>query len=251
MQEKYSTTKIKSYLKFNWFKVVLLTMLVFVIMRKDFSFNFNLNTPTEIETVKSNKKAPKKKTAKKKKETITERKEPAAVAKGSTSFLDIIPFFRSNKKKDYSSALSNVDEDVKKAYIKRFAHVAINERQKYGIPASIILANSLLHSQAGRLEITRKGNNHFLIKCSPGWIGDTANFKGDCYRQYESAWTSFRDHSKYITTGKFEHLRKLDSTDYKAWAKALEKADYSNQKRFAKQLISIINQYELYQFDED
>ena len=73
---------------------------------------------------------------------------------------------------------------------------------------------------------------------------------GKCFRTYENAWTSFRDHSYYITTGRMAALKKLKDADYKAWAKALEKADFSNDEDFAAQLIMVVEKYELTKLDE-
>jgi len=50
-------------------------------------------------------------------------------------------------------------------YIARYAHVAQEEQQKYGIPASITLAQGLLETDAGRSKMAQRDNNHFGIKC--------------------------------------------------------------------------------------
>jgi flagellum-specific peptidoglycan hydrolase FlgJ len=43
----------------------------------------------------------------------------------------------------------------------------------YGIPASIILAQGILESGAGRGELCIRANNHFGIKCHEGWTGES------------------------------------------------------------------------------
>ena len=58
------------------------------------------------------------------------------------------------------------------AYIDKYKDLAISEMLKYNIPASITLAQGLLESGAGMSELTRKGNNHFGIKCHD-WLGAT------------------------------------------------------------------------------
>ena len=50
-------------------------------------------------------------------------------------------------------------------YIQKFAPYAVEEMEKYKIPASITLAQGLLESGAGQSEFARKSNNHFGIKC--------------------------------------------------------------------------------------
>ena len=65
---------------------------------------------------------------------------------------------------------------------------------KYGVPASITLAQGLLESGAGRGRLVLLGNNHFGIKCH-GWLGRTISHdddaKGECFRAYDSALESF------------------------------------------------------------
>ena len=55
-------------------------------------------------------------------------------------------------------------------YINQYKDIAIEQMQRYHIPASITLAQGLFESGAGRSELARKGNNHFGIKCN-GWSG--------------------------------------------------------------------------------
>lgn len=72
---------------------------------------------------------------------------------------------------------------------------------KYNIPASITLAQGLLESGAGMSELTRKGNNHFGIKCHD-WLGATTYHDDDeeqeCFRAYRDAYESYEDHSKFL-----------------------------------------------------
>ena len=43
---------------------------------------------------------------------------------------------------------------------------------------------------------------------------------------------------------------KLKLNDYKGWAKGLRKAGYATDPKYPKKLISLIERYELYKFDE-
>lgn len=55
--------------------------------------------------------------------------------------------------------------DEVKAYIERFAPIAIAEMKKFGVPASISLAQGLVESRAGTSKLAVSNNNHFGIKC--------------------------------------------------------------------------------------
>ena len=63
------------------------------------------------------------------------------------------------------SALKTENKGVFEAYIERFKNVALTEQKKYGIPASITLAQGILESNAGRSKMAIKEKNHFGIKC--------------------------------------------------------------------------------------
>ena len=60
---------------------------------------------------------------------------------------------------------------------------------------------------------------------------------------------SFRNHSQYITSGKFADLINLGSTDYQGWAKGLAKRNFSKDENLERNLIRIIEQYGLNDLD--
>lgn len=138
-------------------------------------------------------------------------------------------------------------------YIDQYKDLAIEEMLTYRIPASITLAQGLLESGAGGSELTRKGNNHFGIKCH-GWSGRAVYHNddalGECFRAYDNAEDSYRDHCLFLTRGKrYRGLFSLDITDYRGWAHGLKAAGYATNPRYAQQLIDIIELYKLYEYD--
>lgn len=140
------------------------------------------------------------------------------------------------------------------AYIDKYKDIAIREMLSYNIPASITLAQGLLESGAGRSDLTRKGNNHFGIKCH-GWTGRTTyhddDEQGECFRAYDSPLESFEDHSRFLATSKrYQNLFMLSHTDYKGWAHGLKKAGYATNPQYAHKLIEIIDVYKLHQYDK-
>lgn len=139
-------------------------------------------------------------------------------------------------------------------YIDRFKNVAICEMRKYGIPASIKLAQAILESRSGRSELSVKYNNHFGIKCkssSQNCVNYADDHPDDKFRIFETSWRSFREHSILLTTApRYRSLFKLKKTDYKGWAKGLQRAGYATSKIYARSLISIIERYNLQKFDK-
>jgi flagellum-specific peptidoglycan hydrolase FlgJ len=141
-----------------------------------------------------------------------------------------------------------------KVYVLQYAEMAQKEMKKFGIPASITLAQGLLESQAGMGELAVKSNNHFGIKCHKGWRGASVSHdddaKGECFRKYKKVEQSYRDHSEFLINRKrYSDLFKMKKTDYISWAHGLKKAGYATDPQYANKLISLIERYELWQFD--
>lgn len=139
-------------------------------------------------------------------------------------------------------------------YIQKFATYAVEEMEKYKIPASITLAQGLLETGGGQSRLAQEGKNHFGIKCKEDWTGKTMKHTDDapneCFRVYDDPRQSYEDHSKFLATRKFyTNLFTLDMKDYKAWAHGLKKAGYATNPRYASILIGKIERYQLYEFD--
>lgn len=139
-------------------------------------------------------------------------------------------------------------------YIQQYSSIAVSGQAKFGIPASITLAQGLLESGAGQSELARKSNNHFGIKCHTGWTGERTYHDDDarqeCFRKYKHVSESYDDHSLFLTSrSRYAELFKLKPTDYKGWAHGLKKAGYATDPNYAYKLIKIIEDYDLHQLD--
>jgi LysM repeat protein len=132
--------------------------------------------------------------------------------------------------------------------------MAMEQQQKYKIPASITLAQGLLESGAGRSRLAREANNHFGIKTPGGWTGPYILVNDDLpnekFRKYKSVRDSYEDHSLFLLKPRYKVLFTYSITDYKAWAKGLKKCGYATSPTYAESLIRIIEMYSLHQFDK-
>ncbi|MGH2665676.1 glucosaminidase domain-containing protein [Flavobacterium sp.] len=141
-------------------------------------------------------------------------------------------------------------------YISQFKDVAEDNMKKHGIPASITLAQGILESGAGTGVLCSRANNHFGIKCHKEWTGPYVRYDDDslqeCFRKYEHAEESYRDHSYFLTSRPwYASLFKLPKDDYKAWARGLKKAGYATDPKYPDKLIGLIERYELHQYDAE
>lgn len=139
-------------------------------------------------------------------------------------------------------------------YIELYAPLAVEQQTLYGIPASITLAQGLLESGNGNSRLATEANNHFGIKCGSSWKGASVRHDDDalqeCFRAYNSVEESYIDHSLILSERKwYRPLFDLDPKDYKAWAHGLKKAGYATNPLYAELLIKIIEEHELYRYD--
>lgn len=152
-----------------------------------------------------------------------------------------------------STGLASDQEKLE--YVKRYAAIAQKEMKQYGIPASITLAQGLLESNAGKSPLARNANNHFGIKCfsSRCYKGHCKNYSDDShkdfFRVYPNAWESFRAHSLFLQKPRYASLLKLRKKDYRSWARGLSKAGYATDPGYGDKLISMIERFELHQYD--
>ncbi|MDD5150513.1 MAG: glucosaminidase domain-containing protein [Flavobacterium sp.] len=141
-------------------------------------------------------------------------------------------------------------------YIENYKDVAQSNMKKYGIPASIILGQAILESGSGTGPLCVQANNHFGIKCHKDWLGESIKYDDDtideCFRKYDNPYDSFRDHALFLTAGsRYSQLFKLSRTDYKAWARGLKDAGYATDSQYPAKLISLIERFQLYQYDSE
>lgn len=220
-----------AYCREHWFKLSLLTLILIFLYQKELSVNFKIGSKEPKKELKDNKI------------TITKN--------NATEDIPLSIFGSGGTIRRKTEEMPTIDEAAKVAYLKRFAQVAVAERKKFGIPASLILANALRQSYAGQRDFATGSNNHFGLICTEGWIGTSDKYGEDCVRHYDNAWSSFRDHSTLLMSGKFANLKQLGDKDYRSWAKGLQEYGYpSHSAHLADDLIKIIEKYRLDQLDK-
>jgi flagellum-specific peptidoglycan hydrolase FlgJ len=200
------------------------------------------------------KKAP----LKSKKEIVKTVRKTNTITPNRTKSSASIPIKTESKGNDTETIVSTsrtvVTNDIVRVYISQYKDVAMGNMRNYGIPASIILAQGILESGAGRGDLAMNANNHFGIKCHVGWIGDSVKHDDDaaqeCFRKYDNPSESFKDHAVFLTgRSRYAKLFGFSKGDYKAWARGLRTAGYATDPKYPDKLISYIERYNLYQYD--
>ncbi len=139
-------------------------------------------------------------------------------------------------------------------YVTRFVNVAKLEREKFGVPVSVTLAQGILESDAGDSRLTQRSNNHFGVKTfnkhNRNYVVAHDDTPRDHFQLYDNAWQSYRAHSLLLLQERYKPLQYLSKKDYVGWTKGLQKAGYATDPHYADKLVKIINGLELYRFDE-
>ena len=161
---------------------------------------------------------------------------------------------------DYPDSKKIIDN-----YIDTYKTIAISEMRRTGIPASIKLAQGILESDFGRSPLATNANNHFGIKCGGDWSGGTYYSHDDdtdsvglliesCFRSFNQAEDSYIAHSEFISNpskrSRYGFLFNLGTTDYVGWANGLKFAGYATDPAYPQKLITIIEKYQLFKYDE-
>lgn len=154
------------------------------------------------------------------------------------------------------------DDVAELQYIRAFQDLAVEEMNLHQIPASIKLAQALVESDAGRSVLAIRANNHFGIKCKTWWTGGQYFYADDdldnagqltasCFRIYDSAQESFRDHSTFLKSSeRYSSLFENGTSDYHQWAVGIQNCGYATNPRYSKKLIQVIEKYRLYELDQ-
>ncbi len=242
--------EVKQSARDNWFKICCIGLFVMLLWQGQLSLSFNWNPKAQAAmptasfvSNKSNQNA----------NTSEDAGMLANMTPSPTATAAPIP--EPKKPKVVLSPEEQAKRDKQMKYVNRFSQVAVTEMEKFGIPASITLAQGLLESHWGQARLATQNNNHFGMKCFSKKCGKghCSNFNDDHHKdffiKYQSAWESYRAHSKLLMGKRYKHLLKLDKKDYKGWAFGLRKAGYATDPKYAEKVIKYIETLELHKFD--
>lgn len=137
--------------------------------------------------------------------------------------------------------------------------------REFGVPASVAMAQAALESGWGESSLTKEGNAYFGIKCGTdnGPISNRCIEKvtqecdpqGNCwdevalFRGYASATDSFRDHGHFLRNrpryaAAFDHTGNPDQ-----FIREVHKAGYATDPAYSDKIISMMQKYDLYQYN--
>lgn len=140
-------------------------------------------------------------------------------------------------------------------YCELYAKEAQNQMRKYGVPASITLAQGMLESGYGSSYLAVVANNHFGIKAYRiNWTGEKVYCDDDTqdepFCKFSSVLAGYEYHSTFLRdNSRYARLFKLDVRDYESWAQGLKDCGYATNPSYAKLLIDLIEKNHLDYYD--
>ncbi len=263
-----------------WFQALLLSLAIYVLLKRDISIQIGLNSagagfienvgtatmdaatnvsnafamPATLHLTEPTSEKPLNVAMNAKKAPAKDFKNGVPIGNTMSNLTPILsPTYA--KRKGIDQEIVDAKIELAKNYVKRFAPVAIREMEAFDIPASITLAQGLLESNVGESRLSSESNNHFGIKCRTKCRSCTCrNYSDDSiydmFRVFDSAWESYREHSKLLAGARYKHLTK-HGKNYRNWAHGLKKAGYATDPRYAEKIIQIIEFLDLHEYDND
>lgn len=166
------------------------------------------------------------------------------------------------------------DNSPKAQFLFDIIPLALQEADKYDIPASVTIAQAILETGWGQSEFLKRDQNHFGIKAKDEDLTDEERklIKGSAVRwtkeqrgrkiqneqakfyTYSSRWASFRHRSVFLekrmeSYDKYAKLKEIPRCEWKLYAKYLAKAGYATDEHYFSKLVKIIETYGLYVLD--
>lgn len=147
---------------------------------------------------------------------------------------------------------NTLTKEERVAFFEKAAPLAMEHQIKYGIPASVTLAQ-LAHESGWNMNAQspfgiktdgkgQKGVDYFVAH------DDTPH---DKFKKYDGIEAAFEDHSRLLVKGKpYVSLRTLGPTDYQSWTKGVKKCGYATDDEYTGKLNHYIKEFNLTKYDQ-
>ena len=162
-------------------------------------------------------------------------------------------------RKQCSDALEQegLSDSSRVAFIEKYAPAAMEQQCRYGIPASVTLAQMVFESKWGQSKMAVLDHNYFGIKANSRWLA-----KGLPYNLYDDdkpnekfcvfpdAAQSMEYHSQVLLGDRYARCFLYAPTDWHNWLVEIIRAGYATSDIYVKECSKIIEKYRLYEYDQ-
>jgi flagellar protein FlgJ len=148
-----------------------------------------------------------------------------------------------------------------RAFLASATSIARTSQRRYGVPASVVIAQAVLETGWGTSDLSRSGRNYFGMTCGPAGVGPIAtgcrngsdrvcNRTGcraavQSFRMYRSMHDSFADHGRLLSSDPRYRKAYAARGKPKTFVKRMATAGYATDPRYADRLIRIMTKYRL------
>lgn len=180
------------------------------------------------------------------------------VAVTSVLLAGTITWFSDHKQEQKS------ETSIQDSFLQAIVPAAQEAYRDYGILPSVSLAQAILESNWGESLLASKYYNLYGVKGSqnqPNVVLETAEYVNGTwitingrFRVYDSWAESVLAHAQLLANGvdwnPTLYHKVLGTRNYKQAAQALQEAGYATDPTYAEKLIQMIEQHQLYQYDQ-
>ena len=129
----------------------------------------------------------------------------------------------------------------------------MEQMRRYGIPASVILAQGIIESADGKSMLARTANNHFGVKgeFNGQYVRADDDKPNEKFKKYDDVGQSYEDHSKVLMADRYQkYTRNLSPDDYKGWASGIKAGGYATAKNYVGTIVGVIEGANLQKYDQ-
>ena len=138
-------------------------------------------------------------------------------------------------------------------YIDQYAEYAMEQMRRYGIPASVTLAQGIIESANGNSTLAETANNHFGVKgtFNGAYVVANDDKPNEKFKKYDNVGQSYEDHSKVLMASRYQkYVSSLSPDDYKGWAAGIKKGGYATDSNYVSTIVGVIEGNNLQKYDQ-
>ena len=138
-------------------------------------------------------------------------------------------------------------------YIDQYAGYAMEQMRRYGIPASVTLAQGIIESANGQSYVASTANNHFGVKgtYNGNYVLANDDRPNEKFKKYDNVGQSYEDHSKVLMASRYQkYTKNLSSDDYAGWVRGIKAGGYASDPRYVSTVVGVIESNNLQRYDQ-
>ena len=146
-----------------------------------------------------------------------------------------------------------MSNNSRQQYIDQYAEYAMEQMRRYGIPASVTLAQGIIESANGKSTLARTANNHFGVKgeFNGAYVLANDDKPNEKFKKYDNVGQSYEDHSKVLMASRYQkYVGNLSPDDYKGWAAGIKKGGYATASNYVSTIVGVIEGNNLQKYDQ-